>query len=130
MELFLNLAGAAVALSLICLWLRCSVPVEDGATRATQVIALVLLIFILFPVISVTDDLIAAQNPAETDSVHRRNLETHVLQTAAVVAVLPIDVYLPAEPQVKWHPRSRTKPAALPKEPALSPIANRPPPAV
>jgi hypothetical protein len=43
-----------------------------GATRRTQMVALAVLILILFPVISVTDDLQAIQNPAEVDSCLRR----------------------------------------------------------
>jgi hypothetical protein len=127
MELFLNLAGAFVAAAIICLWLRWRP--RAGGDRRTQVVALALLILILFPVISVTDDLLAAQNPAETDSTARRDHADFALQQAsALTASLP-------EPQAADLPFGFLRYAApgtiplLPvNPPALDPIENRPPP--
>lgn len=129
MELVLNLVGALVALSLICLWVRVASQGRDGSAHwGVQLVALLLLIFILFPVISVTDDLMAAQNPAETDSVQRRNLEASVLQTAAPCAALPIDAFQMRDPQVTWRQRAHRERVVQPQAPSLSPIENRPPP--
>jgi hypothetical protein len=71
MELILNLAWGLLALASICLWAR--VECREGVERRRQVIALLMLIVILFPVISVSDDLWSIQNPAETDAVQRRD---------------------------------------------------------
>ena len=54
MEIILNLAWIFLAAVIMWLWLRYA-PCE-GASRRTQVAALAMLIVILFPVISVTDD--------------------------------------------------------------------------
>jgi hypothetical protein len=127
MELFLNLAGAFVALAIVCLWLRWRP--RAGGDRRTQVVALALLILILFPVISVTDDLLAAQNPAETDTLVRRDLIACALHAASpLIAVLP-------EPPIAALPFGSLRfaaPGTLPlvavDSPALDPIENRPPP--
>jgi hypothetical protein len=71
MELILNLAWGLLALASVCLWAR--VESRRGAERRRPVIALLMLIVILFPIISVSDDLWSIQNPAETDTVHRRD---------------------------------------------------------
>ena len=72
MELFLNLAWMLVAGIIMCLWLRS----EDRSKpdRRRQLIAMAVLIAILFPVISVSDDLLAMQNASEADNYPRRNL--------------------------------------------------------
>jgi hypothetical protein len=129
-ELFLNLAGALVGLGLVCLWLRTSRNCDDRSRRTTQLVALALLILILFPVISVTDDLIAAQNPAETDSVQRRHLEVSMLQAAIVCAELPLDNVRTPDRCAEWTPLAHTERISLPQTPALAPIENRPPPTV
>jgi len=70
-ELALNLAWAILAiLGWVC-WLRAEKP--ENVSKVTQAIALAMLALILFPVISITDDFWAAQNPAEADSSVRRN---------------------------------------------------------
>jgi hypothetical protein len=127
MELILNLAWALSAVAILCIWLRCARPA--GASRGTQVVALAVLILILFPVISVTDDLQAMQNPAETDSCLRR---VHAVssphsifpavgaQPPPVLAELSFGI-----PQVATPGRL---PAPSINYPALAPIQNRPPP--
>lgn len=130
MELVLNLVGALVAMALVCLWLRMASQGYGGSAHwGVQLVALLLLIVILFPVISVTDDLMAAQNPAETDSVQRRNLEASVLHSAAVCADLPIDSWRMPDPQMRLRVRAKTRRVSLPQAPALAPVENRPPPA-
>jgi hypothetical protein len=127
MELLLNLAGVLVAVAMVCLWLRWAP--RAGVDRRTQIVALALLILILFPVISVTDDLLAAQNPAETDSCVRRDYAAQLLQQ-----ISPFAVGLP-EPAVAELPfgflRSASAsavPVLIVNSPALAPIENRPPP--
>lgn len=69
MEIFLNLAWAALAIAMICAWLR----VEDGTDRRRQFIAIFVLIAILLPAISISDDLMAVQKATETDTCVRRS---------------------------------------------------------
>jgi hypothetical protein len=71
MEITLNLVWALLAVASVVLWVRTEN--RTGSHRRLPVIALVMLIVILFPVISVSDDLWSIQNPAETDSASRRN---------------------------------------------------------
>lgn len=89
MELFLNLAWVCVAVASVCLWFRLGD--ETVSERRRQVIALGVLIAILFPVISVSDDLLAVQSAAETDSCMRRD---HLVPSSAH-AILPIAGVVP-----------------------------------
>jgi len=71
MELVLNFAWVLLAAFMLSLWLQLA-PCAHG-DRRMQLVALAVLLLILFPVISVTDDLQAMQNPAETDCCQRRS---------------------------------------------------------
>jgi hypothetical protein len=71
MEITLNLVWAVLAIASFGLWLF--IERRTGTQKRLPVIALVMILFILFPVISVTDDLWSMQNPAETDTCQRRN---------------------------------------------------------
>jgi hypothetical protein len=71
MELFLNSAWAFVAFVSLCLWLRFEK--REKRQRWLPFVALAMLLVLLFPVISVSDDLWAMQNPAEVDSAVRRD---------------------------------------------------------
>lgn len=71
MEIFFNLVWALVAIGLVFIWIR--IEPRRGAQRRLHLIALVMLLVILFPVISVSDDLWSIQNPAETDTCPRRD---------------------------------------------------------
>ena len=105
-----------------------------GAARARtgegRLVALALLVLILFPVISVTDDLMAVQNPAETDSSLRRDhLLPRVNSTFLATAGAPEALF--AE-QTSGCLRLAAPGASLTHiliSPAMSPIENRPPPA-
>jgi hypothetical protein len=126
-EIFLNFAWAVLAVTLVVLWLRLGCRLDQS--RRSQIVAIAVLIAILFPVISVSDDLIAAQNPAETDNCQRRDHLTpgsaHLLQLAAVAppsirtgtAFGIVQYVLPGKPALRVVAR-----------PALMSIANRPPP--
>ena len=71
MELTLNLGWALVAVWILCAWVR-TAP-RRATDRRVQMVALAVVILILLPAISMTDDLLAAQNPAEIDCCARRN---------------------------------------------------------
>lgn len=81
MELILNLAWVLVAAAALASWSLVSRRVKGSSRRiAPQLLALGVLLLILFPAISITDDLWAVRNPAETDILVRRHDEaTHHL---------------------------------------------------
>jgi hypothetical protein len=126
-EIFLNLAWVILAIALVVLWLRIGCRIDQSLR--SQVIAIAVLVAILFPVISVSDDLMAGQNPAETDNCQRRHhqvLESlHLLQATAIMPspAFTKDIFgfvqyiSPANDVIRVVAR-----------PALTSIANRPPP--
>jgi hypothetical protein len=128
MELLLNVAWALLAIAMACLWL-CFAP-RGAGNRRVQLIALAVVILILLPAISMTDDLLAAQNPAETDSYLRRDQEhSRPHSTFSPVSNVPS----PAFAGLSWSHPHLSAPANLPAptvaSPSLSSIQDRPPPA-
>jgi hypothetical protein len=129
METILNLAWVLLASILVCLWVR-HAP-REGASRWMQVAAIITLLLILFPAISVTDDLLAAQNPSDVEIYLRRGHSVgnqHVI--FPVIAMLP-----PASFAGLFFGYQRmAAPSRLPiptvDNPALASIQNRPPPTV
>src|SRR5580658_5081040 len=127
MELVLNLAWVLMSALMFCLWLRFAA--RTGVDRRTQLAALAVLLLILFPVISVTDDLQAVQNPAETDCLLRRDhgcLAAHAILPAVANLPLPIVKDLPFGVLGLATPGRLQAPPHY--DPALAPIQNRPPP--
>ncbi|MGB6194508.1 MAG: hypothetical protein WBF42_18730 [Terracidiphilus sp.] len=127
METFLNLAWLLLALSSICLWARFEQ--RTGTERRLPIVALLMLIVILFPVISVTDDLWSLHNPAETDVLLRR--DHHGVSTDTVAVACP---YL-CQPEfaeivlVVWHIGTvENRPVSSPPSAPFAAIQNRPPP--
>src|SRR5579871_4884005 len=126
MELLLNLAWMLVAGCLVCLWLR-GKP-ESAPDRRRQLIAILVLIAVLFPVISVSDDLLAVQNAYEADNYLRRDHlvpGTHPVQPAIAIAAAFVFAGL------GFAFLRFVAPSVLPIEgrdhPELASIANRPP---
>lgn len=66
MEFLLNFAWVALAVAMVVIWAR--LHPRAGVPKLTQLAALAVSLLILLPVISISDDLMAAQFPAETDS--------------------------------------------------------------
>jgi hypothetical protein len=133
METVLNLVWALLVALMFGLWLRFaprSCPNRRVDSPPIQFVALAVLILLLFPVISVTDDLQAIQNPAETDTCQRRD---HVCGTPhslfPAVAALP----LPAFAGLSFGILHLAVPAGLlapvVANPAVASIQIRPPPA-
>ena len=127
MELFLNLAWALLATLMFCLRLRSAAPA--GTNPRMQFAALAVLLLILFPVISVTDDLRAALNPAETGTCLRRDYGCSAPHSIIPeVASLPLQAF--PEHSAGALPVAAPSHLAAPAidYPALASIQNRPPP--
>ncbi len=128
MELILNSVWAVVAFVTLCLWLR--LDCRDQAERRRSLIALCLLVVILFPVISVSDDLWAIQNPAEESGQQRKDRLASALQpVSTLIAILPM-IVTPQHALVELgfcEPLLRSKGSV--ESPALHTVENRPPPA-
>jgi hypothetical protein len=128
MELFFNSAWGVLAAAIICLWVRFEERLH--ANRRQSFIAVLVLIVILFPAISISDDLWAINNPAETNTWQRRDhLGTcrHTIFPTSAALPEPVNVDL----TVGFQPVALPLPMPLPSfdNPALDPIQNRPPPA-
>jgi hypothetical protein len=133
METILNLVWALLAALMFGLWLRfapCPGLTRRADSRRMQFVALAALILLLFPVISVTDDLQAIQNPAETDSCQRRD---HVCVTPHAIFPAVATLPLPAFAGLSFAYLRLTTPSSLlapdVANPAMASIQNRPPPA-
>lgn len=127
MELILNLAWGLLAIASICLW--AATDRRKGAERYMPIVALFMLIIILFPVISVSDDLWSIQNPAETNSVQRRDhlvLPPHSIIPALISFCRTSEINLGFR---NWTARADVTTPALCVPPRIR-IQNRPPPAV
>ena len=128
MDSVLNLVCAFLAIAMLCSWLRFGP--RRGANRCVQLAALAVLVLTLLPVISVTDDLQAMQNPAETDSSLRRDYAGamhHSIFPAIATLPSPFLWELPFSFLRFAAPGNLAAPPA--HRPALSSIQNRPPPA-
>ena len=129
MELALNLGWVLVTVWMVCEW--ASMAPRTLPDRRSQFVALGVVILILLPAISMTDDLLAARNPAEADCCVRRDQAcTNPHSIVPVTAALP----LPANPRIELGflrmsaPSPLSPPHARPS--VLGSILNRPPPAV
>jgi hypothetical protein len=128
MELTLNLGWACVAVWMLCLWLR----MAPGKLRdrRVQLVALAVVILILLPAISMTDDLIAAQNPAEADCCVRRDHDCsgpHSIAPAATA--LPLPTFAGIAIAVVRLSAPSNLPDPFVENSALASVQNRPPPA-
>jgi hypothetical protein len=92
MEVFLNLAWSLLAAIMFFLWLIFAP--RTGRNWRVQFIALAVLLLILFPVISVTDDLLVVQNPAEADtSLRRDHADRSPHSSFPAVATFPVPAF-------------------------------------
>ena len=128
MEALLNLAWVLLTAAMALLWFRFGN--RKGTSRAAQLLTLMVLLLILFPVISVSDDLLALQNPAEADCCSKRD---HVVANAH--SALPATADLPQPPVSELSLRLQRRSAATERiplakaQPGLAAVDNRPPPA-
>jgi hypothetical protein len=129
METFLNLAWALLAMTGVVVWMR--VEPRTGAERRLPFLALIMLLVILFPVISVSDDLWSIQNPAETDTLQRRDyLAPNVHPVFPVLVALPESVLSRLRFGISNISAPLYRPVAQFLVSALSKIENRPPPRI
>jgi hypothetical protein len=128
MELTLNLVWVVLVTLMLWLWMH-HAP-REGASRRTQIVALAVIVLILFPVVSVTDDLMAVQNPAETESCQRRSqMCSDGCSTHSAVAVLALPAFVEPPPGSICIAMLSDLPVPLVAVPAVVSIQNRPPPA-
>jgi hypothetical protein len=128
MELALNLGWTVLATLMFVLWMHYAP--REGTDQKTQLVALMLVIVILFPVISVTDDIVMAMNPGETDYYQRKD---HVCANAhsAPHSVVGVTQQFAGELSSESVYFAEHGNLVIPtvKVPALNSIQNRPPPA-
>jgi len=128
MELILNLVWLGLAAAILALWPLIGRRAGIGCGR--QFVTLTVLILILFPVISATDDLLAAQNPAETDCCQRKD---HAVASAHFMLPVVIAPPMPSLAGLCFRflrlatPGGHDFPAV--DHPGLAAVQNRPPPA-
>jgi len=128
MELTLNLGWVVVAVWMSCAWLR--IAPRGAKERRAQLVALAVVILILLPAISMTDDLMAAQNPAEVDSSVRRDYGgPHALLCVPVPPAFPAPGFKGLTLGVERVPSLGHLSVLHVETPSLAPIENRPPPA-
>ncbi|MGA3033691.1 MAG: hypothetical protein ABSD70_10425 [Terracidiphilus sp.] len=126
MELTLNLGWVLVALAMMGAWLRIERTTKE---RRAQFIALAVVILILLPAISMTDDLLAAQNPAEIDCcVRRDDCSLHAHSSTPLLAALPLPVFKGLSFGIVQLPPLSRRSVPHVENPSLASIENRPPP--
>jgi hypothetical protein len=86
-ELLLNSLWLSVSVALVLFWVRATFRGETEVNW-TAVVAIVLLMALLLPIISITDDLIASDSPTESEHVVRRG-EMPLLHLTPDAATLP-----------------------------------------
>jgi hypothetical protein len=128
MELVLNIAWLLVAGVLLALWLRAGN--RNPSDRRRQLIAIAVLIAVLFPVISVSDDLMAIQNASEADNFLRRDHLTPSNIPFQPLQAMPAPLFFAG----LGFGYLRFVVSGLlsvqePEHPELAGISNRPPPA-
>ncbi|HEU4637022.1 MAG TPA: hypothetical protein VFS41_12635 [Edaphobacter sp.] len=88
--MLLNFLWFSVSLTLVLTWVR-AVRLGDAKQSWTTFIALILLLVLLLPVISMTDDLVAMESRTELEHVVRRS-EMPLLQVASGTATAFLDL--------------------------------------
>jgi len=129
MELTLNFGWALLALWMLWAWMRMAP--QGTSDRRIQAAALAVVILILLPAISMTDDLVSAQNPAEIDCCAGRHHD-HAARPHSIipaVAVLPLPGFTGISLAFFGMATPNNLPSPFVENPSLTSIQNRPPPA-
>jgi hypothetical protein len=128
MELALNLVWLLAATGLFGLWW--AQPRRTGSSRMWELLAVATLVTILFPVVSVTDDLLVATSFAETDTTVRRDCDG--IQPHSILSpgdALPESILHPVPLELSAGPVRIPVSAFHPVVRSFFDLANRPPPA-
>lgn len=126
MESALNLGWMAWATAMCWLWVRHAR--REGRARSVQLVSLALVLFMMFVVITMYDDMAMAQNPAETPCFQRDDdLGGHAPFHPVIASIPTLDAALDFGAIHFTMPGSLLVPTV--KVPVLSSIQNRPPPA-
>ncbi len=128
MELALNLGWAAMATGMCWLWMRHAR--RDGLGRSVQFVSLALVLFMMFVVITMYDDMAMAQSPAETSSFQREDFSgtrTHAMLHPVANFTQPL--FSEPSSEATYRGVVGNHPAPALQSPALGSIQNRPPPA-
>jgi hypothetical protein len=127
MELFLNSVWVLVVAAGVYSWLQHGRPAF--AERRMSIVALAMLLVILFPVISVSDDLWSMHNPAETDTCQRRDHRVAGQDSDhPMAAALPVPVFAGLSLSERRVLVPQRIAIAAVSNPAFDSIQNRPPP--
>ena len=127
MEICLNFAWVAVAIASLALWLRHER--RTGKERRLPLIALAMLLLILFPAISVSDDLWSIQNPAETDTSQRRDHIAPCPHCLLPAIATPLASLLALfRPEIQYISAPSVSATRVYQDPARDSVENRPPP--
>jgi hypothetical protein len=146
MEVFSNLLWLLLCFTLVGYWTsRSRKHARRGSDRRglfpvvfserrVQIVALLLLVVLLFPVISLTDDLVASQTMAETDHLQQRLDALRVLlhHSVAVASALPAWMHgllLPHLSASRMRALLTHDRKQIPLDGIASSIEHRPPPA-
>jgi hypothetical protein len=129
MELTLNFGWALLALWMLWAWVRMAP--QRTSDRRIQAAALAVVILILLPAISMTDDLVAAQNPAEIDCCAGRHQDHAACPHSIIpaVAALPLPCFTGISLAFVGMAGPSNLPSPFVENPSLASIQNRPPPA-
>ena len=127
MELILNLGWSLLALGMVCAWMRFAPRGADN--RRAQAVTLAVAILILLPAISMTDDLAAAQNPAEVVSTVRRDHDDSGQDSVVPAAALPVPIFAALSVAVLHVMVRSNLSTPIVDRITLAWIQNRPPPA-
>lgn len=128
MEILLNITWAVCSLILIGFWVRRGI--ATSIPRHRQLLALGMAVLLLLPVISLSDDLLAMQAPAETDTCVRRVQQPDNSHPALwpFAAALPSTMYMPALIGLLSMPLSPAEQAPTRSIPVHPATDSRPPP--
>ena len=132
METALNLAWALLATGMLFSWLQLGAPFSHKRgvqERRLQLVALAVLLLILLPAISLTDDLQTIQNPAEAGCCLRRDhVVSHAHSIFPAIAALPVPAFAELPFGFLGHAAPHRLHALIVDHPGLTSIQNRPPP--
>ena len=146
MEILLNCVWLMLGLSLIATWsalgrrqpiLRSAADAHSLPSRRVQFIAVLMLVILLFPVISLTDDLARCTAPQETERALRLHdrLNDALDSSSSGPTLLPAatvwtELIAAAFRQVSPRPIEHAVELSLLLEATRLPVESRPPPAV